>query len=71
MFSFDFEFFLADFAHPVMFSFDEGMKVNAVAVIFRAQITFHGVSLASLARAGVRPEYVDCGPVLDEILGLM
>jgi hypothetical protein len=41
VFSFDFQFFLAGFANPVVLSVDEGVIVNALAVILGAKITFH------------------------------
>jgi hypothetical protein len=36
VFGFDFQFFLAGFANPVMLSVDEGVIVDALAVILGA-----------------------------------
>lgn len=41
MFRFDFEFLLAGLADPVVFSFNEGVVVDSLSVVFGAQITFH------------------------------
>ena len=41
VFSFDFQFFLAGFANPVVFAVDEGVVVDALAVIVCAQIALH------------------------------
>ena len=38
---FDFQLLLAGFANPVMFSIDEGVIVDAFAVILGAEIAFH------------------------------
>jgi len=39
--SFDLQLFLTGFANPVVFSFDEGVVVDTVSVIFGAKITLH------------------------------
>ena len=41
MFRFDFELFLAGFAHPMVFTIDEGVKVDTVTGIGGANIAFH------------------------------
>jgi len=41
VFGFDLQFLLAGFANPVVFSFDEGVIVDAEAVIVSANIAFH------------------------------
>jgi hypothetical protein len=41
VFRFDLQFLLTGFANPVVFSFDEGVIVNAEAVVVSAKIAFH------------------------------
>ena len=41
MLRFDLEFFLAVFTHPVMLAIDEGMVMDAFAVIFGAEVALH------------------------------
>lgn len=41
MLSFDFQFFLAGFANPVVLAIDKGVVVDPLTVIFRAQIALH------------------------------
>jgi hypothetical protein len=41
VFRFDLQFLLAGFANPVVFSFDEGVIVDAEAVVVSAKIAFH------------------------------
>jgi hypothetical protein len=41
VFGFDLQFLLAGFANPVVFSLDEGVIVNAEAVVVSAKIAFH------------------------------
>jgi hypothetical protein len=41
MFRFDFQLLLAGFANPVMFSVDEGVVVDAFAVVVWTDIAFH------------------------------
>src|SRR5713101_6734865 len=39
--SFDFQFFLTGFAHPMVFSVDEGVVVDALSVVFGTEVAFH------------------------------
>jgi hypothetical protein len=41
MFRFDFQFFLAVFANPVVLAVDKRVVVDPLTVIFRAQIALH------------------------------
>jgi hypothetical protein len=41
VFRFDLQLLLAGLADPVMLAFNEGMVVDAFAVVFSAQITLH------------------------------
>lgn len=38
---FDFQLFLARLAHPMVFAVDERVVVNALALVFRAEVTLH------------------------------
>ena len=50
MFRFDFQFFLTGFANPVVFSIDEGVIVDAFAVVVRTEIAFHTNAILSYLR---------------------
>jgi hypothetical protein len=41
VFRFDFQFFLAGFANPVVLAVDKRVVVDPLTVIFRAQIALH------------------------------
>ena len=41
VFCFHFQFLFTGFAHPMMFAIDEGVIVDAFAVVFGAEIAFH------------------------------
>jgi hypothetical protein len=43
VFGFDFQLFLTRFADPVVLAVNEGMIVDAFAVVFGTQIAFHGM----------------------------
>ena len=43
VFGFDLQLLLAGLTNPSMFAVDEGMVVDALAIILRAKITRHGV----------------------------
>ena len=38
---FNFQLFFTGFAHPVVFSLEEGVVVHAFSIVFRAEITLH------------------------------
>src|SRR5262249_4625735 len=42
VFSFDLQLFFAGFANPVVFALDEGVVVDTLTVVLRAEITLHG-----------------------------
>jgi len=41
MLGFDLQLLLASFTNPVVFAINEGVVMNPLAVVFRAEITFH------------------------------
>jgi hypothetical protein len=41
VFGFDFQLFLARLAHPMVFAVNECVVVNALALVFRAEVTLH------------------------------
>ena len=43
VFRFDLEFLLAGFANPVVLAFEKSVVMDALAVVFCAQITLHRV----------------------------
>ena len=41
MLGFNFQFLFTGFAHPMVFSFYEGVVVDAFSIVFGAEITLH------------------------------
>jgi len=41
MLCFNFQFLFTDLADPVVFSFDKGVVMDSLAVVIRAEVTFH------------------------------
>ena len=50
VFRLDFQFLLAGFANPAVFAIDEGMVVDAFAVVVSADIAFHGNAILPYLR---------------------
>jgi hypothetical protein len=48
VFGFDFQLLFAGFANPVVFAVDKGVVVDALAVVFGAEITLHDRILSYL-----------------------
>jgi hypothetical protein len=52
----DLQLFFTGFAHPVVFTVNESMIVDAVPIIFRTELTFHnGDSESASKRRGLTP----------------
>jgi hypothetical protein len=54
---FDFQFLFAGFADPVVFAVDEGVVVDALAVVFCTDVTLHIVNVRLVVLLTAAPSY--------------
>ena len=54
MFRLDLQLFLTGLTHPMMLALNEGVVVNAFAVVVGAEIAFHTAHFTALERPAVR-----------------